>query len=105
MKLFRESKFVRGLKSDAVGTFAAISFSLTFVGMSLALLTGLFPERLLSLTGSIDTGVVLLFVPLCALVLAIVAEVFRTSMYGVLRSNVRRTIRPLSRPRTDHAEG
>ena len=67
---------------EAAMTVAAISFSLTFVGVSLALLSGLLPPRVSSLGGSVDTAVVLLFVPLCALVFTIVAEVFRATLAG-----------------------
>ncbi len=95
MQIVRRLRIGRVLKGDAVATVAAISFSLTFVGVSLALLAGMLPERLATLTATLDTGVVLLFVPLCALVLAIIAEVARTSTTSVFRASTRPT-RPLS---------
>ena len=58
----------------------AISFSLTFAGVSIALLAGLLPTRFASLSMPVDMGVVLLTVPLCALILAMVAEVLRAAI-------------------------
>ncbi|MHB1110849.1 MAG: hypothetical protein ACYCZU_11110 [Devosia sp.] len=82
-----------------------ISFSLTFVGVSLAVLAGYLPARQALSTGKLDAEVVLLFVPLCALVFAIVAEVLRIAAKGPLRSTTARRMTPLSDWKPGHGEG
>lgn len=82
-----------------------ISFSLTFVGVSLAVLAGYLPAQQALLTGQLDAEVVLLFVPLCALVFAIVAEVLRIAAKGPLRSTPVRRMTPLSDWKPGHGEG
>jgi hypothetical protein len=57
-----------------------ISFSLTIAAAGVALLAGILPARAAALTPDIDTAVVLLFVPLCVLVLGILAEAVRLSV-------------------------
>lgn len=64
---------------------AAISFSLTFVGVSLALLFGLLPTTVSVFRSSIDVGVVLLIAPLSALMLAILVEVLGAAVRGLPR--------------------
>lgn len=81
-----------------------ISFSLTFVGVSLAVLAGYVPAQQALLNSKIDAEVVLLFVPLCALVFAIVAEVLRIAVSGPVRPVVRRSS-PLSEWKPGHGEG
>lgn len=81
-----------------------ISFSLTFVGVSLAVLAGYVPAQQALLNGKIDAEVVLLFVPLCALVFAIVAEVLRVAVSGPVRPVARRSS-PLSEWKPGHGEG
>ena len=92
-------------KAARLTSVTAISFSLTFVGVSIALLAGFLPARVATLGGTVDTGVVLLFVPLCALARAIIAAVLRAVMKGQLRSGSTRRIRPLSQWRPGHGEG
>ncbi len=46
----------------------------------MALLLGLVPQNLLFGAQQVDTGVVLLFVPLCALLLAIMVETVRATL-------------------------
>ncbi|HHY51431.1 MAG TPA: hypothetical protein GYA10_16990 [Alphaproteobacteria bacterium] len=84
---------------------AVISFSLTFVGVSLALLLGLLPNSIVALDLPVDMGVVLLIVPLCALVLAMMAEALRAAVTGVPRSGSPRTATSLSEWRPGHGEG
>lgn len=81
-----------------------ISFSLTFVGVSLAVLAGYVPAQQALLNSKIDAEVVLLFVPLCALVFAIVAEVLRIAVSGPVRPAARRSS-PLSEWKSGHGEG
>lgn len=64
---------------------AIIGFSLTLVGAGIAVLIGLVPPRMLPALDGMDASVALLFVPLCALTLAILAEAVRTSFGGSLR--------------------
>ncbi len=91
-------------KAIRLTSVTAISFSLTFVGVGVALLAGLLPERVSTLGNSIDVGVLLLFVPLCALVFAMVAEVLRAVVKGPLRSIAPPRMRPLSGWRPGHGE-
>jgi hypothetical protein len=57
-----------------------ISFSLTIAAAGVALLLDILPVRAATLTPEIDTAVVLLFVPLCVLVLGILGEAARLSL-------------------------
>jgi len=85
---------------------SVISFSLTFVGVGLAVLAGYLPTRQALLTGKIDAEVVLLFVPLAALVFAIVAEAIRIAAKGPLLPGARRrAAAPLSDWTPGHGEG
>lgn len=81
----------------------AISFSLTFVAVSLAFLAGVLPAQFTTL-GGIDTAVMLLFLPLCALAVAIVVEVIRAAATGPLRSGPVRHMPPLSAWQPGHIE-
>src|SRR5687767_9428888 len=83
----------------------AISFSPTFVLMSVALLAGVMPQSFAALPMPVDLGVLLLMVPLCALVLAIMAEALRAAMQGVPAGKARRTVTALSQWRPGHGEG
>jgi hypothetical protein len=80
-------------------TVTAISFSLTFVGVSVALLTGVLPPNLAALELGVDMGVVLLMVPVCALILATLVEVLRTMLRGLPRVRPPRPATILSTPR------
>lgn len=88
-----------------LATIAVISFSLTFVGVSLALLFGILPNSVVALDMPVDMGVVLLIVPLCALVFAMMAEVLRAAVSGVPRAVSHRTATSLSEWRPGHGEG
>lgn len=71
---------LRRLFANPLSAATAISFSLTFVGAGIALLLGFAPATLPLGAGEVDTGVVLLFVPLCALLFAILVEAARTTI-------------------------
>ena len=73
-----------------------IAFSLTFVGVSLVALAGFFPGRLALMNGKLDIEVLLLLVPLCLLILAIVAEVLRSAPRGPHTPLTARHTAPLS---------
>ena len=64
---------------------AAISFSLTFVAVSIAMMFGLLPSTAPIFHASLDAGVVLLLAPLCALCAAILVEVLRAALRGLPR--------------------
>jgi len=75
---------------------AVIAFSLTLVGAGIAMLLGLVPQRMLPALDDIDATILLLFVPLCALTLAILAEAVRASFTGSLRTEpARAAVNPL----------
>lgn len=61
---------------------AVIAFSLTLVGAGLAMLVGLVPQRMLPALDGVDATILLLFVPLCALTLAMLAEAVRVALSG-----------------------
>lgn len=71
--------------SSRLSAAAVIGFSLTFVGAGVAMLLGFVPHRMLPALDGIDATILLLFVPLCALTLAILAEAVRASFAGSLR--------------------
>jgi uncharacterized membrane protein len=91
-------------KAIRLTSVTAISFSLTFVGVGVALLAGLLPERVSTLGENLDVGVLLLFLPLCALVFAMIAEVLRAAVKGPLRSVAPPRMRPLSGWRPEPGE-
>ena len=84
---------------------AIIGFSLTLVGAGIAMLVGLVPQRMLPALDGVDASVVLLFVPLCALTLAILAEAVRTSFNGSFRRAVVTKGNPLEPWRPGRGEG
>ena len=90
-------------RAASLTSVTAISFSLTFVGVSVALRAGLLPAQVTALSAGVDVGVLLLFLPLCALAFAIIAEVVRAAVKGPLRVGAPPRIRPLSgsRPRPE----
>jgi hypothetical protein len=88
-------------------SITAISFAMTFVGASIALLLGLLPAwaSTLALPAGIDVGVVLLSVPLCALVLAMLVEAVRAALAGTPRPYVPRATAALSEWRPGVGDG
>jgi hypothetical protein len=98
-------RFRRPLFRNALSAATAISFSLTFVGAGVALLLGIIPPRAIIGAGEIDTAVVLLFVPLCALILAILVEVVRAILREGLQPPKADQSNPLSAWKPGHGEG
>jgi hypothetical protein len=88
----------------SLASVMAISFSLTFVIVSVALLAGLLPATLTAGL-PVDLGVLLLIVPLSALVLAITGETLHAALRGVPDTRVRRTAIALSGWRPGSREG
>lgn len=95
----------RPLFRNALSAATAISFSLTFVGAGIALLLGIIPQRAIIGAGEIDTAVVLLFVPLCALLFAILVEVVRSTLREGLQAPRARQSDPLSAWKPGQGEG
>jgi hypothetical protein len=101
-------KFLAKARRRALTTATLISFSLTFALAGFALMLGLLPREahfLPASTGSIETGVVLLVVPLVALVLAILFEATRLALRGPVRMAPRKQTQPLSDWKPGHGEG
>jgi len=84
----------------------AIAFSLTFLAGGVAVLLGFVPPRHLMGIGEIDTGVIMLFVPLSALLLAILVEVARSIVKeGLQPARPARQVNPLAAWKPGHGEG
>ena len=102
-------KFLAAARRRALTTATVISFSLTFALAGFALLMGLLPNdanMLAASMGSVDTGIVLLVVPLVALVLAILVEATRLSLRGgPLRIGERKPTGTLTDWKPGHGEG
>jgi len=96
----RQGTGVKRLSSAAI-----IAFSLTLVGAGVAMLIGLVPQRMLPALDGMDATVLLLFLPLCALTLAILAEAVRTSFSGSFRRAVLSKSNPLEPWRPGRGEG
>ena len=90
---------------NPVTVAAAISFSLTFVGAGVAQLLGWIPAEMMLFEGQVDTAVVLLVVPLCALLLAILAEAMRATLSGNLQPPEPRPQGQLTAWKPGHGEG
>lgn len=89
----RRGLLARGLRWPRL---PVISFSLTIAAAGIGLLFGILPAKAATLTPMIDTGVVLLFVPLALLVVAILAEAVRLSLRGPVRIREPHRVRTLS---------
>jgi hypothetical protein len=101
-------KFLANARRRALTTATIISFSLTFALAGFALLLGFLPRDaafLAASTGSIETGIVLLVVPLVALVLAILFEAARLVWRGPVKMTRPNPSRPLSEWKPGHGEG
>jgi hypothetical protein len=94
----------RNTGANRLASTAVIGFSLTLVGAGVAMLLGLVPNRMLPALNGMDASVLLLFVPLCALTLAILAEAARTSFGNGFR-RVARPSNPLEPWRPGRGEG
>lgn len=66
----------------ALITTSIISFSLTLLVAGVAVLSGMIPLNTVTVAQKVDIGAALLFMPLCALVLAMISEVVRISLHG-----------------------
>jgi hypothetical protein len=82
-KLLRPTR--RRAGASPLAATAVIGFSFTLVGAGLAMLFGFVPQRMLPALDGIDATILLLFVPLCALTFAILAEAIRATLTGSFR--------------------
>jgi len=102
-------KFLAQARRHAVTTATIISFSLTFALAGIVLLMGLLPQDAdhLATSGgaSIETGIVLLVVPLVALVAAILFEAGRLALRGPVKIAEPRSAGALSSWKPGHGEG
>ena len=105
LKPARRSLFRRPSNPWNLATVVAISFSLTFVGVSIALLMGVLPASVASIQPPVDLGVLMLMVPLCALFFTMLAEVLLAAIRGLPRIRAPRPTPALSAWRPGHGEG
>lgn len=95
-------------RRQALTTATIISFSLTFALAGFALLMGVLPQKanmLASSTWSVDTGVVLLVVPLVALIAAMLFQAARLAFLGPVIIGEPKAPRTLSEWKPGHGEG
>ncbi|RYE86914.1 MAG: hypothetical protein EOP19_05615 [Hyphomicrobiales bacterium] len=82
---------------------------MTFALAGIALLLGLLPEQAATMVTSsgtsIETGVILLVVPLVALVLAILVEATRLTLRGPVKMTRPKPVNTLSAWKPGHGEG
>ena len=105
LKPARRLRFGRPSNPWNLATVVAISFSLTFVGVSVALLMGVLPASVASIQPPVDLGVLMLMVPLCALFFTMLAEVLLAAIRGLPRIRAPRPTPALSAWRPGHGEG
>ena len=105
LKPARWLRFSRPSNPWNLASIVAISFSLTFVGVSVALLMGALPASIASIQPPVDLGVLMLMVPLCALVFTMLAEVLLAAIRGLPRIRAPRPTPALSAWRPGHGEG
>ena len=74
------SKAVKSSRLSAFTTATVVSFSLTLLAGSVAVLTNIVPLRMLSLGDRVDLGAMLFVAPVLALVLAVVFETTRIAL-------------------------
>ena len=102
-------KFLAQARRRALTTATIISFSLTFALAGFALLMGVLPQdaNLLAASNgaSIDTGIVLLVVPLVALVAAILFEASRLALRGPIKIAEPKPAMTLAEWKPGHGEG
>ena len=101
-------KYLAATRRKALTTATVISFSLTFLLGDLAILLGLLPSDLRaveSALGRIDTGVVLLLVPVIALIAAMVVEATRLALRGPVVIDEARPVGPLTDWKPGNGEG
>ena len=102
-------KFLAQARRRALTTATIISFSLTFALAGFALLMGFLPQDAALLAAangnSVETGVVLLVVPLVALVAAILFEAARLALRGPIAIAEPKPAVTLSDWKPGHGEG
>lgn len=91
--------------AGSVSAVATITFALVFVGVIAAFVLGALPSEALTFGGNVEAGVVLLFVPLCALIFAVLVEVIRSALTSSFRPHQPRADGPILNWRPGHGEG
>lgn len=91
--------------AGSASAVATITFALVFLGVIAAFALGALPSEALTFGGNVEAGVVLLFVPLCALIFAVLVEVIRSALTSSLGPQQPRSDRPLLNWRPGHGEG
>lgn len=93
------------VQPGSVSAVAAITFALVFLGVIAAFALGALPAETLTFGGNVEAGVVLLFVPLCALIFAVLVEVIRSALTSSFGPPQPRSHRPMLNWRPGHGEG
>lgn len=91
--------------AGSVSAVATITFALVFLGVIAAFALGALPAEALTFGGNVEAGVVLLFVPLCALIFAVLVEVLRSALTSNFGPHQRTSAGPVLNWRPGHGEG
>lgn len=91
--------------AGSVSAVATITFALVFLGVIAAFALGALPSEALTFGGNVEAGVVLLFVPLCALIFAVLVEVIRSALTSSFGPHQSRADGPILNWRPGHGEG
>ena len=91
--------------AGSMSAIATITFALVFLGVIAAFALGALPAEALTFGGNVEAGVVLLFVPLCALIFAVLVEVIRSALTSGFGAQQPRSDRPMLSWRPGHGEG
>ena len=82
--------------AGSVSAVATITFALVFLGVIAAFALGALPAEALTFGGNVEAGVVLLFVPLCALIFAVLVEVIRSALTSSFGPHQRTSAGPVA---------
>jgi hypothetical protein len=77
---------------------------LVAAGALIALVAATAPAHAAGFTDTVDTGVIVLFVPLCALLIAIIVEVFRATLRGQAPMRSEEQVRSITAWKPGHGE-
>lgn len=89
----------------SVSAIASITFALVFLVAIGAFALGALPSEALTFGGNVEAGVVLLFVPLCALIFAVLVEVIRSALTQSFAPRTPRVDNAVLGWRPGHGEG
>jgi hypothetical protein len=77
---------------------------LVAAGAIVTLASAVVPANAATFADNVDTGVIVLFVPLCALLVAIIVEVFRATMRGQAPLQDRNEVRSITAWKPEHGD-